>query len=85
MIKEIKCESKSPIKIKSQISSIGQNFVILCLNDILTSQDIKYLFIRLLDYGLGAESQILLHLRKKNLVTIFSQGHVMGPYKPMFY
>ena len=23
--------------------------------------------------------------RKKNLVTIFSQGHVLGPWKPMFY
>ena len=23
--------------------------------------------------------------RKKKLVTIFSQGHVWGPQKPMFY
>ena len=38
--------------------------------------------------GLGAKSQILSSVappRKKNLVTIFSQGHVLGPWKPMFY
>ena len=39
-------------------------------------------------YGLGAKSQNLssvAHPRKKKLVTIFSQGHVWGPQKPMFY
>ena len=39
-------------------------------------------------YGLGAKSQNLSSVappRKKKLVTIFSQGHVWGPQKPMFY
>ena len=38
--------------------------------------------------GLGAKSQILSSVappRKKKLATIFSQGHVWGPQKPMFY
>ena len=38
--------------------------------------------------SVGAKSQILSSVappRKKNLVTIFSQGHVLGPWKPMFY
>ena len=38
--------------------------------------------------GLGAKSQILSSVappRKKKLVTIFSQGQVWGPQKPMFY
>ena len=38
--------------------------------------------------GLGAKSQILSSVAppgKKKLVTIFSQGHVWGPQKPMFY
>ena len=38
--------------------------------------------------GLGAESQYLSSVappRKKKLVTIFSQRHVWGPQKPMFY
>ena len=38
--------------------------------------------------GLGAKSQILSSVappRKKKLVTIFSQEHVWGPQKPMFY
>ena len=38
--------------------------------------------------GLGANSLILSSVappRKKKLVTIFSQGHVWGPQKPMFY
>ena len=41
-----------------------------------------------LAYSVGAKSQILSSVappRKKNLVTIFSQGHVLGPWKPMFY
>ena len=40
------------------------------------------------NYGLGAKSQILSSVappRKKKLVTIFSQGQVWGPQKPMFY
>ena len=40
------------------------------------------------DTGLGAKSQNLSSVappRKKKLVTIFSQGHVWGPQKPMFY
>ena len=40
------------------------------------------------NFGLGAKSQILSSVappRKKKLVTIFSQGHVLGPQKPMFY
>ena len=39
-------------------------------------------------FGLGAKSQILSSVappRKKKLVTIFSQEHVWGPQKPMFY
>ena len=39
-------------------------------------------------FSVGAKSQILSSVappRKKNLVTIFSQGHVLGPWKPMFY
>ena len=39
-------------------------------------------------FGLGAKSQILSSVappRKKKLVTIFSQGHVWGPQKAMFY
>ena len=39
-------------------------------------------------YSVGAKSQILSFVappRKKKLVTIFSQGHVWGPQKPMFY
>ena len=39
-------------------------------------------------FGLGAKSQILSSVappRKKKLVTIFSQGHIWGPQKPMFY
>ena len=35
-----------------------------------------------------AKSQILSSVappRKKKLATIFSQGHVWGPQKPMFY
>ena len=39
-------------------------------------------------YGLGAKSQILSSVappRKKKLVTIFSQEHLWGPQKPMFY
>ena len=38
--------------------------------------------------SVGAKSQILSSVappRKKNLATIFSQGHVLGPWKPMFY
>ena len=38
--------------------------------------------------GLGAKSQILSSVappRKKKLVSIFSQGHVWGPQKLMFY
>ena len=38
--------------------------------------------------SVGAKSQILSSVappRKKNLVTFFSQGHVLGPWKPMFY
>ena len=38
--------------------------------------------------SVGAKSQILSSVappRKKNLVTIFSQGQVLGPWKPMFY
>ena len=38
--------------------------------------------------GLGAKSQILssvAHPRKKNLFNVFSQGHVLGFYKPMCY
>ena len=38
--------------------------------------------------SVGAKSQILSSVappRKKNLVTIFSQGHVLGLWKPMFY
>ena len=45
-------------------------------------------FFRTEIYGLGAKSQILSSVappRKKKLVTIFSQGHVWGPQKPMFY
>ena len=34
-------------------------------------------------YGLFCE--FVAPPRKKNLVTIFSQGHVLGPWKPMFY
>ena len=47
-----------------------------------------YLILLSLCYGLGAKSQILSSVappRKKKLVTIFSQGHVWGPQKPMFY
>ena len=39
-------------------------------------------------YGLGAKSQNLSSVappRKKKLVTMFSQGHVWGPQKSMFY
>ena len=39
-------------------------------------------------YSVGAKSQILSSVappRKKNLATIFSQGHVLGHWKPMFY
>ena len=39
-------------------------------------------------FGLGAKSHILSSVappRKKKLVTIFSQGQVWGPQKPMFY
>ena len=38
--------------------------------------------------SVGAKSQILSSVappRKKILATIFSQGHVLGPWKPMFY
>ena len=38
--------------------------------------------------SVGAKSQILSSVappRKKNLATIFSQGHVLGPWKPTFY
>ena len=38
--------------------------------------------------GLWAKSQILSSVappRKKKLATIFNQGHVWGPQKPMFY
>ena len=38
--------------------------------------------------GLGAKSQNLSSVappRKKKLVTIFSEGHVWWPQKPMFY
>ena len=41
-----------------------------------------------IDSCVGAKSQILSSgapPRKKNLVTIFSQGHVLGLWKPMFY
>ena len=44
--------------------------------------------LQLLPIGLGAKSQILSSVappRKKMFVTIFSQGHVWGPQKPMFY
>ena len=34
-------------------------------------------------YGLFCE--FVAPPRKKKLVTIFSQGHVWGPQKPMFY
>ena len=39
-------------------------------------------------FSVGAKCQILSSVappRKKNLVTIFNQGHVLGPWKPMFY
>ena len=39
-------------------------------------------------FSVGAKSQILSSVappRKKNVATIFSQGHVLGPRKPMFY
>ena len=38
--------------------------------------------------SVGAKYQILSSVappRKKDMVTIFSQGHVLGPWKPMFY
>ena len=41
-----------------------------------------------LSYSVGAKSQILSSVappRKKKLVTIFNQGHVWGPQKPMFH
>ena len=39
-------------------------------------------------YSVGAKSQNLSSVappRKKNLATIFRQGHVLGPGKPLFY
>ena len=52
-----------------------------------SARDVR-VFYRLKAFGLGAKSQILSSVappRKKKLVTIFSQGHVWGPQKPMFY
>ena len=43
---------------------------------------------RHLGSGLGAKFQILSSVsppQEEKLVTIFSQGHVWGPQKPMFY
>ena len=49
---------------------------------------VTYLLFYSFSYSVGAKSQLLSSVaspRKKNFATIFSQGHVLGPWKPMFY
>ena len=80
------CLIQLPLLSLSLLQSYGPLIVFLCLflscslHNSLTIHDILI--------GLGAKSQILSSVappRKKKLVTIFSQGHVWGPQKPMFY
>ena len=54
----------------------------------MEESETDFLFFQNTESDLGAKSQILSSVappRKKKLVTIFSQGHVWGPQKPMFY
>ena len=63
-------------------------FISGCGSAISSAKEGKSGFIYNLVNGLGAKSQILSSVappRKKKLGTIFSQGHVWGPQKPMFY
>ena len=62
--------------------------VSLSLSHCYPGSGVVFLIFAPLLTGVGAKSQNLSSVappRKKKLVTIFSQGHVWGPQKPMFY